>query len=312
MEYIKVEGLEKPVSQLIMGSMEFTPERFDEVCQTLDIFTAAGGNTIDTAYGYAEGKSERAIGNWIEERRNREQIQVWTKGAAPDNGIIHRVNREVIRRDLEISLERLKLDCVDLYALHRDDPSLPVGPIVEALNELREEGKIRAFGGSNWTWERLAEANGYAVSHGLVGFTFSSPNLSLAKAKEPYWIDCVSADEETVKWHKKSRMPLFSWSSQARGFFSGRFTPEDRSDSDVVRVYYNDDNWERYRRAGEMAREKGVSAIQIALAYVLNQPFPCCAIVGPRNDGEMSSCLKAMEIKLTEEEMNWLDLNKNL
>ncbi len=91
-------------------------------------------------------------------------------------------------------------------------------------------------------------------------------------------------------------MPLFSWSSQARGFFTGRFTPEDRSNEDLVRVFYNDENWERYRRAEQLAKEKGVETIQISLAYVLNQSFPAAAIIGPQNHKEMVSCREAANI----------------
>ena len=115
------------------------------------------------------------------------------KGAHHDhNG--PRVTKEAIRRDLLTSLERLRTDYVELYALHRDDPSVPVGEIIEALNEHIEAGRIGAIGGSNWTWQRPHAANDYAASHGLTGFTFSSPNLSLAKANEPFWEGCVSAD----------------------------------------------------------------------------------------------------------------------
>lgn len=307
MKVLKVaDGIQ--VSRLIMGSDYFTPENIDGISLNLDRFVSHGGNTIDTAYCYGDGKSEQTIGLWMEERRNRKDIVLWTKGAAPEGNVRFRVNREVIRRELEISLQRLRTSYVDLYALHRDDPSQPVGPILEALNELVEEGKIRAFGASNWKWTRLEEANRYAIAHGLRGFTFSSPNLSLAKAKEPYWIDCISADGATLRWHERTGMPLFSWSSQARGFFTGRYTPDDHSDADLVRVYYSDANWERYRRAEELAKRKHVSTIQIALAYVLNQPFPSAAIIGPRNGAEIDSCFEAARIALSQEEMEWLDL----
>jgi len=175
------------------------------------------------------------------------------------------------------------------------------------LNEHIQTGRIRAIGGSNWTVERLQEANDYAAKNGLVGFTFNSPNLSLAKAQEPYWEGCISADRTYCDWHEKQQMPLLSWSSQARGFFTGRFTPEDRSNADLVRVFYNEANWERLRRAEDLAREKGANTIQIALAYVLNQPFPTCAIIGAQNDAELISCRDGAEIVLTDEEIRWLE-----
>lgn len=310
MKKIDLPGLKQGVTQLIMGSDYFAPDVYELVSTNLDAFTAIGGNTIDTAYGYSGGKSEQAIGMWVEERGNRDQINIWTKGAHP-NKDGPRVNKAAIHEELMISLERLRTDYVDLYALHRDDPNIPVGHIIEALNEHVEAGRILAFGGSNWTTARLDEANRYAAEHGLRGFEFSSPNLSLAKAQEAYWKDCISVDEEMLAWHERGGMPLFSWSSQARGFFTGRFTPEDRSDADLVRVFYNDDNWKRYYRAEELGRKKGFSTIQIALAYVLNQSFATGAIVGPRNEAELKSCLEATTISLTLEEVKWLDLRTN-
>lgn len=292
MKTIEVKGLAKPVSALVMGSDYFTRDQYERVRAMLDSFVELGGNAIDTAHIYAGGESEKAIGLWLSERKNREEIVILTKGAHPDKSG-KRVNREAIGSDLHTSLERLQTDYIDLYALHRDDPEVPVGEIVEWLNEHVEAGKIRAFGGSNWTTERLREANAYAREHGLVGFTFNSPNLSLAKAKEPYWPGCVSADDEMLEWHEQEQFPLFSWSSQARGFFTGRFSREDRSNADLVRVFYNEANWARYDRAAELANQKGVSTIQIALAYVLNQPFPACALIGPQNREELESCFAA-------------------
>lgn len=310
MKTVSIPNVKQPVSSLIMGSDYFKPELIDEIGDILDAFVEIGGNTIDTAYIYGGGKSEQTIGLWMEQRRNRDRINVWTKGAH-HNKDGPRVNPQAIREELLVSLERLRTDYVDLYALHRDDPQVPVGVIIEALNEHVEAGRIRAFGVSNWTHQRIQEANDYAARHGLTGISFNSPNLSLAKAKEPYWAGCVSADADTLAWHRQSQLPLFSWSSQARGFFTGRFTPDKRDDPDLVRVFYSDDNWERYRRAEQLAKEKGAETIQIALAYVLNQPFPTAAIIGPKNRKEMLSCAEGAGIVLTPEEISWLDLSSD-
>ncbi|MFS0727135.1 aldo/keto reductase [Paenibacillus sp. 1P07SE] len=307
MKQIAIPGLHNGVSTLIMGSDYFTPETYELASTNLDAYVAIGGNTIDTAFIYCGGKSEQALGMWVEERGNRKDINIWTKGGHP-NKDGNRVNKQAIDEELSISLERLRTDYIDLYALHRDDPAVPVGEVLEILNSHVEAGRILAFGASNWTWERLQEANRYAAEHGLRGFEFNSPNLSLAKANEPYWKDAISVDEALLAEHERTGLPLFSWSSQARGFFTGRFSPEDRSDADTVRVFYSDDNWERYRRAEQMAGEKGVTTIQIALAYVLNQSFPTAALIGPRNEAEMISCSEATRIKLTPEEIKWLDL----
>jgi aryl-alcohol dehydrogenase-like predicted oxidoreductase len=307
MDYVQVQGLEKPVSRLILGSGGLSPDHMDHVRMMMDAYRAIGGNTVDLAYIYGGGSCERAIGLWLAEY-GRDSIQVWTKGAHHDQSG-PRVNKQAIDEELAISLERLQTDYVDLYALHRDDPSVPVGPILEALNEHIAAGRIKAIGASNWTAERLQEANQYAADHGLIGFAFNSPNLSLAKPNEPYWPDCVSADAAMCEWHERTQLPLFSWSSQARGFFSGRFHPGDRSDADMVRVFYSDANWERLSRVNKLAKDKGVEPIQLSLAYVLNQPFPTAALIGPANVEELHSCYEATQIILTPDERKWLDLS---
>ncbi|MDF2714588.1 MAG: aldo/keto reductase [Paenibacillus sp.] len=311
MNHFEIPGLNKPCAQLMLGTDYFKPELLDTVGVILDAYMAIGGNAVDTAYNYGGGRSEETIGLWMESRGNRDDVIVMTKGAH-HNASGPRVNKQAIDEELAISLQRLRTDYVNLYALHRDDPNVPVGPIIEALNEHIAAGRIHAIGVSNWTHKRIQEANDYAAANGLVGFTFSSPNLSLAKPNEPFWAGCVSADAEACAWHEANQFPLLSWSSQARGFFTGLFTPEVRDNADLVRVFYSDANWERYRRAEQLAKERGVSTIQIALAYVLNQPFPTCALIGPKNIAELESCRDAMAIKLSKPELEWLDLSAEL
>jgi 1-deoxyxylulose-5-phosphate synthase len=307
-EYINIQGVKKPVSRLMKGTDYFFHKDYEKAADNMDAFLAIGGNAVDTAHIYCGGQSEEVLGRYMKERNNRDKIVILTKGAHHDaNG--PRVTKEGIRQDLSESLDRLQTESVDMYALHRDDPNIPVGAIIEALNEHIESGAVEAIGVSNWTWQRLQEANEYAAQQGLTGFSFSSPNLSLAKANEPFWAGCVSADDETCEWHEKHQLPLLSWSSQARGFFTGRFTPEVRDNADLVRVFYSDDNWERLRRAEQLGKQKQVTAIQIALAYVLNQPFPTCALIGAQNPEELASCDAGAGIQLTKAELNWLDLS---
>src|SRR3569833_1289287 len=154
--------------------------------ELLDRWVEAGGNIVDTAHLYNGGSSERALGQWIADRDCREQIVVLTK-CAHHNVDRKRVTPEDITCDLRDSLARLKTDYVDLYILHRDDPEIPVGEIVDVLNRYYREGRIHAFGGSNWSTARLDEANAYAAAHGLQGFTGSSPHLSLAVPNGEIW-----------------------------------------------------------------------------------------------------------------------------
>lgn len=310
MDYLSIQGLEKPVSRLMKGSDYFHHHNYDKAAANLDAFLAIGGNSIDSAHIYCGGESEEVIGRYMKERGNREQWVILTKGAHHDqNG--PRVSREAIRSDLAKSLERLQSDYIDMYALHRDNPAVPAGEVIEALNEHIISGAVRTIGVSNWSWQRIQEANDYAAAKGLVGFSFSSPNFSLAKANEPFWAGCVSADDETCAWHEANQIPLFSWSSQARGFFTGRFSPEIRDNADLVRVFYSEANWERLERAKQLAERKKVTAIQIALAYVLNQPFSTCALIGAQSLEELRSCDEGSLIQLTREELDWLDLSSD-
>jgi len=105
------------------------------------------------------------------------------------------------------------------------------------------------------------------------------------------------------------QMPLFPWSSQARGFFAeGRAAPEDLSDAELARCWYSNDNFMRLERARSLAAQKDVSATAVALAYVLHQPFPTFPIVGPMSPSETSTSLEALNVELTPAEVRWLDL----
>lgn len=311
MIYGTVPGVGDRVSRLVLGSLALTPERMDLTTSLLDTFVAAGGTAIDTARVYARGGSEQAIGAWLREGDRRDDVVIITKGAhhAPD--LTRRVTPAEITADLLASLEALGVETVDLYLLHRDDPHQPVGPIIECLNEHLAAGRLRAFGASNWTHQRIEEANRYAASHGLQGFVASSPNLALAVPSEPMWPDCVSVagDPEALAWYQRTRLPLFAWSAQASGFFSGRFAPGQIADPNVARVYNRPDNWERLRRAREVAARLGCTPTQVALAWVLHQPFPTFALIGPRSLEELEDCLGALAVRLTADEVAWLNLS---
>jgi aryl-alcohol dehydrogenase-like predicted oxidoreductase len=307
MRHITIEGLEQPCAQLILGSMMLNIEKMEFSAALLDSYTAIGGNVIDTAHVYGP-KGAGEIGVWMQERKNRSAITLIGKGAHPDKGI-PRVNKDAIERDLYESFERMQTDYVDIFMLHRDDPDKEVGYIMESLQEQLEAKRCRTLGVSNWTTRRIQEANDYAITNGLTPFVCNSPNLSLAKPNEPRWAGCISVDKNYADWHKDSQLPLLSWSSQAGGFFTGRFSPDQREDAEAVRVYYSEANWERLRRARELAKQKGVDANHIALAFVLHQPFPSCALIGPNLVEELNSSAEALSVELTTDEVNWLDLN---
>jgi aryl-alcohol dehydrogenase-like predicted oxidoreductase len=306
MPYGRIPGVEQPVARLVMGAMPLSTRDMRSSCELLDAYIALGGNAIDTAYEYGEER-ERAVGQWMRQRGNRSQMVVIGKGAHHDE-YGPRINPEAIAADLMGSLERLETDYLDLFLLHRDDPTVAAGEIVEWLNEHHRAGRIRAFGGSNWTTARLQEANDYARAHGLVPFAAGSPNFSLAVMLEPPWKDCLSASVEGKEWYQEHQFPLLAWSSQAQGFFTDRTTPDTHSDEPMVRSWYSAENFARKVRAEELGRRKGVSATAIAVAYVLFQPFPTFALVGPQTADELQSSAQALKVTLTPDELRWLNL----
>jgi predicted dehydrogenase/aryl-alcohol dehydrogenase-like predicted oxidoreductase len=303
MKYGQIPGLTKPVARLIMGvdnqgSITATAVMFDG-------YFERGGNVFDTAYIYgAGGRSEKLIGHWVRNRGVREQVVILDKGAHTPH-----CNPEGLTRQFLESLERLQTDYVDLYMMHRDNPEVPVGEFIDVLNAHLKAGRMRAFGPSNWSLERVKKANAYAKRKGLVGFAGVSNNLSLARMVEAPWAGCMSAsDPEWRGWLKRTQTPLLPWSSQARGFFTDRAGPDQHGDKELERCWYSQDNFARRARAVELAERRGVQPIQIALAYVLCQPFPTFPLIGPRRPAETESSFKALEIELSPKEVKWLNL----
>jgi aryl-alcohol dehydrogenase-like predicted oxidoreductase len=318
MRYGSIPGIGDRVSRLVMGSMVFStePEALENTCRLLDHFAAAGGTAVDTARVYASGSSEAAFGTWLERSGRRNDMVVLGKGAHHDPLTFERrVSPAAIHQDVEASLDEMRLDAIDVYILHKDDPDADVGPIVEALNDEAQAGRIKVFGGSSWSHQRIGEANAYADEHGLQRFTVSSPNFALAVPNEPMWVGCISiaGDAEAQAWYQQTGMPVFAWSAQARGFFSGRFRPEMTEGEtlearNVIRTYYSDANWERYQRADELAELKGCTLRQVALAWVLHSPLDVYALIGPANVTELDDCLGALDVELTPDEVTWLNL----
>jgi 1-deoxyxylulose-5-phosphate synthase len=307
MKYGNIPGVTKPVSRLVLGTMVCTTDKQEQTNELLDAFAEAGGNAFDSAHLYNGGKSEASLGAWMAERGNRDEMVIITKGAHP-YWTEPRVTPELITQDLMESLERLQTDRIDIYMLHRDDENVHVGPIIECLNQHQKEGRIGIFGTSNWSTKRIDEANAYAKVNGREGFAVNSPHFSLAHTNEPVWAGCVTLNTAGRHWHTKNQMPLLPWSAQARGFFTGRYTPEDTSNEHLVRIYYSDANWKRLSRAQELGKQKGCSANNVALAYVLHEPYPVFALFGPATVAELQDCLPALDISLTERERHYLEL----
>ncbi|MFK0166735.1 aldo/keto reductase [Rhizobium sp. NPDC090279] len=298
-----IPGISKPASLVTLG-FEFFPN-FAAASLTLDAFYEAGGNAFDTAYVYGGGKTESIFGDWHTSRNvPREEIVLIGKGAHsplcyPD----------MIAKQLDQSLNRLKTDYVDIYFMHRDNTDIPVGEFVDAMDAEVKAGRIRGiFGGSNWTRARFDEAIAYAEKNGKTAPAALSNNFSLAEMLDPIWAGCIAAsDDDWKSWLNAKQIPNFAWSSQGRGFFTDRAGRDKRDDEELVRVWYSDRNFGRRDRAIELAQKLGRNPIHIALAYVVAQPFPVIPLIGPRTIAELEDSLSALDIKLTPEQVKWLE-----
>ena len=287
----------------------------------LDGAWESGVRLYDHSHIYGGGDCEVAFANWMQARGNRDELVILDKGCHPMDGK-KRVTPDCIRADLAGSLDRLGVECVDLWLFHRDDPDQPVGPLVDTLNDLKAQGKINAIGGSNWTHNRVQEFNEYAYKNGLTGFAASSPNYSLAEQVDSPWgPDCVTIsgpeNADVRAWYAQSGLAVFAWSSLARGFLSGRITRENfeavkgEFEEHTIRCYGTDDNLTRLERAAELGRERGLSVPQIALAFVLHQPMNVFALVGTVSQDEAMANIEALATRLTQQEIDWLDLRSD-
>ena len=277
-----IPGVARRASRLVMGTVHVEPALWEA-------FVAAGGTCFDTARHYGD-ETEDAVGRLLERLGIRDSIVLVGKGAhTPD------CRPEVVAGQLDRSLELLRTDRVDVYLLHRDDPAVPVGEFVDALDAEVRAGRAAAVGVSNWTAERFEAFNTYAAREGRTPAVLLSNQLSLAEMLEPMWAGCLRADDA---WHERTQTPLLAWSAQARGFFSGR--PED----DELRAsWLSEENRARRSRAEALAEKLGVPAVAVALAWLLDRPFPTLAVVGPRDHGELADCLAALDVELDEEEL---------
>ena len=305
---LSIPGLDKELSRIVFGcdNQSDTNHAF----AMFDHFYSKGGNVFDTAYIYNNGKSDFYLGSWMESRNLRDEVVVLGKGAHTPDCL-----PEKIRPQLEETLSRMSTSYLDIYCLHRDNESLPVEGFIDTLNDLKNEGLIKVFGASNWSLERFKEANEYAEKEGKEGFTILSNNFSLAHMNNPVWPGCFSCSEdEYVNYLKEKQIAIFPWSSQARGFFldsqefSGASHVADPNREEQERVWGSEDNLERRSRCFELASNKSVDPIQMALAFVLNQEFPSFPLIGPRNFFETESSLEATKIELSLEETSWLNL----
>ena len=329
MLYGSLPQVDKPISRIVFGTA--TPkmfaafrsvygeapdwqQRLDAAFALLDDMYAEGVNCFDCSDHYGE----EPLGEWLEARGLHDRVVILTKGAH-HNRWRKRVTDFDILHDVHNSLAKLKTGKLDIYMLHRDDPEVPVGPIVDVLNRCYDEGKIGAFGGSNWTVSRIQEANDYALKHGLQPFTVASPNFGLAEqVADPWGGGCTSisgpANKGDRDFHAQNHIPVFAYSALGRGFFSGRLDSAHPEKADEIleaasiKGYCCEANFERLRRCEILAKEKGLTVAQIATAWIFNQKDLDVYALVSCSPANMALNIRASETPLSEAECKWLNL----
>ncbi len=312
----RIPGTDLVVAPICYGTATFGADvKGAELDALINAFRDAGGNFFDTAHCYAfwlpdsAGCSERALGDYMR-RNGRGDLVIATKGGHPGMDAYRKVDHwltpERIGADIDDSLGRLGVDTLDLFWLHRDETRRPAGEIVETLNCEVRRGRIRWLGASNWRAARLAEANAYAVAHGLQGFAASQPEFSLARKNtrnpDPAKDDGTAAaflEEPDQAWHAKSELPVIPYTSTAGGYFAS-------GGERAKAAFDNPTSRGRLQRAQELAAKMGATPGQVALAWLLRQPFPVFPIIGTLRREHLLEDLGAADIRLTDEQVAWL------
>lgn len=299
----------RQVSVIGLGTGDFggkCPE--SRAREFLDAYAALGGNLIDTARVYGDfvtprsGESEKVIGRWLADRHCRDRVFLSTKGGHPplqDMGR-SRLGREEIRRDAAESLEALQTGRVEIYWLHRDDESRPVGEIMETLQGLIDGGMAEMAGVSNWRPERILEANRYAAAHGLAPLAANQLQFSLARRVNCYDPSLVMMDETSWAMHRQTGMACFSFTSQAGGFFAKL---DEKGRENLPGALWHDygceENLQTYEKLCALRGETGLSVGALSLAYLTCQPFPVFALAGASRMEHILALAEAGDAEIT-------------
>jgi aryl-alcohol dehydrogenase-like predicted oxidoreductase len=287
--------------------------------QILDRYVESGGNLIDTAEIYAgwipggEHQSEKLIGDWLGERGLRDALIISTKGAHPklESMDVPRLSKREIESDLDSSLRRLGVDCIDIYWLHRDAPAVPVEEILLALEAFRTAGKIKHSGFSNWHQNRAEAARQAAVQLGIPGFIASQNMWSLGQVNlehaDPTW---AYIDADFARWHIAHNFGAFPYLTQANGYFrrlEKNNLDQLTTDARVRTLFEHSENRKRFQRIQVLQKKSGLSVNQIVLGYLLNQRFPVFPLIGPKNIPDLEDSLGCAEVALSPEDVAFLE-----
>ncbi len=303
MKKVTFTGTHLEVTPICLGTVNYDSAMSKaDAKHQLSKYVEMGGNFIDTAHVYGDWnpgltcRSERTIGEWLAETGKRDQVVLATKGAHPDwsNMSVPRVHPQAINQDLDESLEYLQTNYIDLYFLHRDDRSVPVGEIVDCLDEAVKAGKIHYYGCSNWALDRMMEANAYAAKNGKQGFLCNQLMWSLADINFDNLQDksFILMDEPTWQYHKDNKLSVMAYMSIAKGYFTRRAAGETLP-SNVTDVYQNESNDLIYQELLKMAAETEYTVTDLSMMYMIaNQDFPSVPIASFDNDDQLMEAVR--------------------
>lgn len=317
MDYRTLGGSGCAVSSLCLGTMTFGVETDEPGAhQQLDRFTEAGGNLVDTADVYGDGRSEEIIGRWLASRPAAvtQPVVLATKGRFPRPGDQSPNGAGLSARHLAMALDaslgRLGIESVDLYQVHAYDPLTPLEETLRTLDRFIRAGKIRYYGLSNFTGWQLTKAVHLARALGVAEPVTLQPQYSLL-AREIEW--------EIVPAVLDAGMGMLPWSPLGGGWLSGKYRRDQRP-SGATRLGDDPDRgMEAYGRRGtertwnvidavqKVAEDRGVSMAEVALAWVIARPGVSSTILGARTLAQLEANLRAADLRLTAAETAALD-----
>jgi aryl-alcohol dehydrogenase-like predicted oxidoreductase len=276
----------------------------------LDHFVGLGGNFIDSARSYGRYRSEATIGAWLKSRKPT-NVVIATKGVWKTEDGASRFSAAELNNDLEISLRDLGRETIDLYWLHTDDDTRRFEPIVDALITNKRAGRIRWFGASNWSPERIRAANAYAKLQGSEGFVAIQPMWGLAVPNRPEATRRGYGRhyEEGLESVHASGLSMIPYTSQSFGFFAQMAKVGESGLDEFLRsMFLNDTNRARLAAAQTIAAKHGASASTIALAYLISQPHCTVPIIGTSRLEQLDESVKAAQFRLTPQELAQLQV----
>ena len=315
MKYINLGKTGMKVSRLCLGMMSYGSKTWREWVLTeedakpfIKRALEAGINFFDTADVYSTGESERITGRLLRELGGRrEDVIVATKvhGQMSDDVNDRGLSRKHILDSIDKSLQRLGMDYVDLYQIHRWDYETRIEETMEALNDVVRAGKARYIGASSMFAWQFAKALHTSEKHGWTKFVSMQNHYNLVYREE---------EREMIPLCIDQGIGLIPWSPLARGFFAGDRkrggggeTVRSNSDPFGNSLYFRDEDFEVADRVAEIAKARGVSGSQVALAWILSKPYVTSPIIGATQMEHLDQAIAALDIQLSGEEIKQLE-----